>query len=216
MLFPPGYHVSKRLFDLIAVILGLILLSPFILLTALSVRIFLGSPIFFRQQRPGYKGKTFFIYKFRTMTSASDSAGNLLPDAQRLTRLGRFLRALSLDELPELFNILRGEMSLVGPRPLLMEYLPRYSPEQMRRHDVYPGLTGWAQVNGRNAITWQDKFHYDVWYVDNWSFWLDIKIILLTLWKVIKREGISQPGQATTEYFMGNSDDATGRVTEDS
>jgi len=215
MLFPPGYHVSKRLFDLIAVILGLILLSPFILLTALSVRIFLGSPIFFRQQRPGYKGKTFFIYKFRTMTSASDSAGNLLPDAQRLTRLGRFLRALSLDELPELFNILRGEMSLVGPRPLLMEYLPRYSPEQMRRHDVYPGLTGWAQINGRNAITWQDKFCYDVWYVDNWSFWLDIKI-LLTLWKVIKREGISQPGQATTEYFMGNPDDATGRVTEDS
>jgi len=216
MLFPPGYHVSKRLFDLITVILGLILLLPFILLTALSVRIFLGTPIFFRQQRPGYKGKPFFIYKFRTMTSASDSAGNLLPDAQRLTRLGSFLRALSLDELPELFNILRGEMSLVGPRPLLIEYLPRYSPEQMRRHDVYPGLTGWAQVNGRNAITWQDKFHYDVWYVDNWSFWLDIKIILLTLWKVIKREGISQPGQATTEYFMGNSDDATGRVTEDS
>jgi len=216
MLFPPGYHVSKRLFDLIAVILGLILLSPFILLTALSVRIFLGTPIFFRQQRPGYKGKPFFIYKFRTMTSASDANGNLLPDAQRLTRLGRFLRALSLDELPELFNILRGEMSLVGPRPLLMEYLTRYSPEQMRRHDVYPGLTGWAQVNGRNAITWQDKFRYDVWYVDNWSFWLDIKIILLTLWKVIKREGISQPGQATTEYFIGNPDDATGKVAEDS
>ena len=145
------------------------------------------------------------------MTEASDSTGNLLPDAKRLTRLGRFLRALSLDELPELFNILRGEMSVVGPRPLLMEYLERYSAEQMRRHDVYPGLTGWAQVNGRNAITWQDKFRYDVWYVDNWSFWLDIKIILLTLWKVIKREGISQPGQATTEYFTGNSDgDQTG------
>jgi lipopolysaccharide/colanic/teichoic acid biosynthesis glycosyltransferase len=145
------------------------------------------------------------------MTDASDSAGNQLPDEQRLTRLGRFLRALSLDELPELINILRGEMSLVGPRPLLMEYLERYSPKQMRRHNVYPGLTGWAQVNGRNAITWQDKFRLDVWYVDNWSFWLDIKIIFMTLWKVIKREGISQPGQATTEYFTGNSDvDQTG------
>jgi len=206
MLFPPGYPVSKRLFDLIALVLGLILLSPFILLTALSVRIFLGRPVLFRQKRPGYKGRPFYIYKFRTMTDASDSVGNLLPDAQRLTRLGRFLRVLSLDELPELFNILRGEMSLVGPRPLLMEYLPRYSPEQMRRHDVYPGLTGWAQVNGRNAITWQDKFRYDVWYVDNWSFWLDIRIILLTLWKVMMPEGISQPGQAPTEYFMGNPD----------
>ena len=206
MLFPPGYPFSKRVFDLLAVTLGLILLSPIILLTALSVSIFLGTPILFRQQRPGYKGQPFFIYKFRTMTDASDSVGNLLPDDQRLTRLGRFLRALSLDELPELLNILRGEMSLVGPRPLLMEYLERYSPEQMRRHDAFPGLTGWAQVNGRNAITWQDKFRYDVWYVDNWSFWLDIKILVLTLWKVIRREGISQPGQATTEYFMGNPD----------
>jgi sugar transferase EpsL len=207
MLFPPGLPVSKRIFDLILTSLGLILLSPFILLTALSVRIFLGTPVLFRQQRPGYKGRPLFIYKFRTMTAASDSAGNLLPDSQRLTRFGHFLRALSLDELPELFNILRGEMSLVGPRPLLMEYLERYSPEQMRRHNAYPGLTGWAQVNGRNAITWQDKFALDVWYVDHWSFWLDVKIMLLTLWKVIKREGISQPGQATTEYFMGNSDD---------
>lgn len=207
MLFPSGCPVSKRFFDLTAVLLGLIFLSPFILLTALCVAIFLGTPIIFRQQRPGYKGHPFFIYKFRTMTDASDSTGNLLPDSERLTRLGRFLRALSLDELPELYNILRGEMSVVGPRPLLMEYLDRYSPEQMRRHDAYPGLTGWAQVNGRNAISWQDKFRYDVWYVDNWSFWLDVKIILLTLWKVIKREGISQPGQATTEYFMGNHDD---------
>ena len=206
MLFPSGYPVSKRIFDLIATLLGLIFLSPFILLTALCIAFFLGTPIIFRQQRPGYKGQPFFIYKFRTMTEASDSAGNLLPDSERLTRLGRFLRAISLDELPELYNILRGEMSIVGPRPLLMEYLDRYSPEQMRRHDAYPGLTGWAQVNGRNAITWQDKFRHDVWYVDNWSFWLDIKIILLTLWKVIKREGISQPGQATTEYFMGNPD----------
>jgi len=211
MLFPPGYPISKRIFDLIAVLLGLIFLSPFILLTALSVRIFLGTPILFLQQRPGYKGRPFFIYKFRTMTDASDSDGNLLPDSKRLTRLGRFLRAFSLDELPELLNILRGEMSLVGPRPLLMEYIERYSPEQMRRHDAYPGLTGWAQVNGRNAITWSDKFALDVWYVDNWSFWLDIKILFMTLWKVIKREGISQPGQATTEYFIGNSDnDQTG------
>ena len=205
MLFPPGYPVSKRIFDLISVTLGLILLSPFILLTALSVRIFLGTPVLFRQQRPGYNGRPFYIYKFRTMTDASDSAGNLLPDSERLTRLGHFLRDLSLDELPELFNILRGEMSLVGPRPLLMEYLERYSHEQMRRHDAYPGLTGWAQINGRNAITWQDKFRHDVWYVDNWSFWLDIRIILITLWKVLKREGISQEGQATTEYFMGNN-----------
>ena len=207
MLFPPGLPVSKRIFDLILTSLGLILLSPFILLTALCVAIFLGTPVLFRQQRPGYKGRPFFIYKFRTMTDASDSTGNLLPDAQRLTRLGSFLRALSLDEFPEFLNILRGEMSLVGPRPLLMEYLERYSPEQMRRHDTYPGLTGWAQVNGRNAITWGDKFALDVWYVEHWSFWLDIKIILLTLWKVIKREGISQPGQATTEYFMGNPND---------
>ena len=150
--------------------------------------------------------RSFRIYKFRTMIDASDSAGNLLPDSERLTRLGRFLRSLSLDELPELINIVRGEMSLVGPRPLLMEYLERYSPEQMCRHDVYPGLTGWAQINGRNTITWQDKFRFDVWYVDNWSFWLDIRIIFMTLWKVIKREGISQPGQATTEYFMGNDE----------
>jgi len=211
MLFPSGLPICKRIFDLVIALLGLILLSPFILLTALLVAIFLGTPILFRQKRPGYKGQPFYIYKFRTMTDASDSAGNLLPDSQRLTRLGRFLRALSLDELPEIFNILRGEMSVVGPRPLLMEYLERYSPEQMRRHDTYPGLTGWAQVNGRNAITWQDKFALDVWYVDHWSFWLDIKIILLTVWKVIKREGISQPGQATTEYFMGNPDgDQTG------
>jgi len=204
MLFPSGLPASKRLFDLIATSLGLLLLSPFMLLTALFVRIFLGTPVIFRQQRPGYKGQPFYIYKFRTMTGASDSAGNMLPDAQRLTRFGRFLRAFSLDELPELFNILRGEMSLVGPRPLLVEYLERYSPEQMRRHDVYPGLTGWAQVNGRNATTWQDRFALDTWYVDHWSLWLDLKIIVITLWKVIKREGISQPGQATVEFFKGN------------
>lgn len=195
---------SKRLFDLVFSLLALILLSPILLILAVLVRLFIGSPIFFTQKRPGYKGIPFYIYKFRTMTDRLDPAGNLLPDAERMTPLGHFLRAFSLDELPELINILRGEMSFVGPRPLLMEYLERYSPEQARRHEAVPGLTGWAQVNGRNAITWPDKFKYDVWYVDNWSFWLDLKIILLTLWKVIKREGISQQGQATTEYFMGN------------
>lgn len=204
MLFPEGLPASKRLLDLIVSLSGLLLLSPVLLMTALLVRIFLGAPVMFRQERPGYKGRPFFIYKFRSMTEASDLSGSPLPDSERLTRLGRVLRALSLDEWPELFNILRGEMSLVGPRPLLMEYLPRYSAEQMRRHQTYPGLTGWAQVNGRNALTWEDRFRLDVWYVDHWSFWLDIKIILLTVWKVLKREGINQPGQATTEYFMGN------------
>lgn len=198
--------LSKRVFDLTAVTLGLILLSPFIVSIGILVRLLLGTPIFFRQTRPGYKGKPFSIYKFRTMTGARNENGTLLPDSARLTRFGRFLRSVSLDELPELFNILRGEMSLVGPRPLLMEYLPRYSPEQMRRHDVMPGLTGWAQINGRNAITWQDKFKLDVWYVDHWSFWLDIKILWLSLWKVFSRQDVSQPGQATTEYFTGNED----------
>lgn len=195
---------SKRLFDLIFSFLALIIFSPVILITGILVRIFIGPPILFKQQRPGYKGRPFFIYKFRTMTNRLTRDGSLLPDAERLTPLGHFLRSISLDELPELFNILRGDMSFVGPRPLLMEYLERYSPEQARRHDVVPGLTGWAQVNGRNAITWQDKFKYDVWYVDHWSLWLDIKIIFLTAWKVFKREGVTQEGHATTEYFMGN------------
>jgi sugar transferase EpsL len=198
--------ISKRLFDLIAALIGLSILSPIILLTAILVRIFLGSPILFRQQRPGYKGHPFFIYKFRTMTNRLDPDGNLLPDSERLTPFGRFLRSLSLDELPELFNILRGEMSFVGPRPLLMQYLPLYSPEQARRHDVMPGLTGWAQVNGRNAADWPTRFKLDVWYVDHWSFWLDIKIILMTFGKVFKRSGVNQEGQATVEYFTGNDD----------
>lgn len=203
--------LSKRLLDVGLAALMLILLLPVMLIVALLVRLFLGTPVLFRQERPGYRGKPFFLYKFRTMTDERDAHGNLLPDAQRLTRLGRCLRALSLDELPELFNVLRGEMSLVGPRPLLMEYLPRYTPEQMRRHEVLPGMTGWAQVNGRNVLDWPTRFRLDVWYVDHWSFWLDIKILLLTLWKVLKREGISQPGQATTEYFMGNEpDDVSG------
>ncbi len=196
--------ISKRIFDLVIASLGLIILSPFILLTTILVRIFLGTPILFRQTRPGYKGKPFTIYKFHTMTETRDAQGNLLPDELRLTRFGKFLRSSSLDELPELFNVLRGEMSFIGPRPLLMEYLPLYSAEQMRRHDVHPGLTGWAQVNGRNAITWPERFKLDVWYVDHWSFWLDIKIVFMSLWKVIRREGISQPGQATMEYFRGN------------
>jgi sugar transferase EpsL len=197
---------GKRLFDFFFALFALILLSPFIILIGLLVRIFIGTPILFKQERPGYLGRPFTIFKFRTMTNRLASDGSLLPDSERLTSLGRSLRAFSLDEWPELFNILRGDMSIVGPRPLLMEYLPLYSSEQARRHDVPPGLTGWAQVNGRNAITWQDKFTLDVWYVDHWSFWLDLKIILMTAWKVIKREGISQAGQATMKYFTGNKD----------
>jgi lipopolysaccharide/colanic/teichoic acid biosynthesis glycosyltransferase len=202
--FPKGIPFSKRLFDLLGAALGLIVISPVLLVLALLVRFIHGTPVLFRQVRPGYKGKPFPVCKFRTMNNRRGPDGSLLPDAERLTRFGRFLRAASLDELPELFNILRGEMSLVGPRPLLMQYLERYSPEQMRRHDVLPGITGWAQVNGRNALTWQEKFHLDVWYVDHWSFWLDSKILFLTLWKALKREGISQPGHATAEEFMGD------------
>ncbi len=203
-MFPVGIPASKRIFDLLLAALGLVILSPILLLAALLVRIYHGSPVIFTQKRPGFKGTPFHIYKFRTMTDARDKDGNLRPDSERLTRLGRFLRASSLDELPELFNVLRGEMSIVGPRPLLMQYLARYNPEQARRHDALPGITGWAQVNGRNAITWEDKFRLDVWYVDHWSLWLDIQIIFLTVWKVFKREGISQPGHATAEEFMGS------------
>lgn len=204
-LFIAGVPLRKRLFDLIITLPGVVILTPVYMLIALLVRIYHGSPVLFRQVRPGYKGKPFTIYKFRTMTDETDAVGNLLPDAERITSLGRFLRATSLDELPELFNVLLGEMSLVGPRPLLMQYLPLYSPEQARRHDVLPGITGWAQVNGRNVLSWEDKFRYDVWYVDHWSLWLDIKILVITMWKVIKREGISQPGHVTAEKFMGNS-----------
>ena len=196
--------LQKRLFDLLITILGLLLLSPILLLLSCLVLIYHGWPVIFSQTRPGFRGRPFTIYKFRTMTNRRDEQGNLLPDAERLTRFGRFLRSTSLDELPELFNILQGEMSLVGPRPLLMQYLTRYTPEQARRHDVHPGITGWAQVNGRNALTWEDKFRLDVWYVDHWSLALDIKIMLLTAWKVVKREGISQEGQATAAEFMGS------------
>jgi len=195
--------LSKRIFDLTFALIDLIILSPVLILTAIFVRIFIGSPILFTQQRPGYMGRPFHIYKFRSMTNRFARDGSLLSDAERLTRFGRILRSLSLDELPELFNILRGEMSFVGPRPLLMDYLPLYSPEQMRRHDVMPGLTGWAQVNGRNAIDWPSRFRMDVWYVDNWSFWLDIRIIFMTVSKVVLREGVNQAGQSTVEYFKG-------------
>ena len=195
----------KRAFDVIASIAALIILSPLLFVIVLFILCKMGRPVIFVQIRPGYKGRPFALYKFRTMTDARTSDGHLLPDEKRLTRFGRFLRATSLDELPELFNVLKGDMSLVGPRPLLMQYLERYTPEQARRHEVRPGITGWAQVNGRNAITWEEKFKLDVWYVDNWSLWLDIKIIAMTVWKILKREGISQPGQATMEEFRGRS-----------
>jgi sugar transferase EpsL len=208
-MFPEGVPLSKRIFDLTLTGLGLVIISPILLLLAVAVRLAHGSPVLFTQVRPGYLGKPFKIYKFRSMTDRRDAQGNLLPDAERITRLGRFLRASSLDELPELFNVLRGELSLVGPRPLLMQYLTRYTPEQARRHAVLPGVTGWAQVNGRNALTWEDKFRLDVWYVENWSFWLDLRILGMTFVKVVKREGISQPGHATAEEFMGSETQET-------
>jgi sugar transferase EpsL len=193
--------ISKHLIDLLVASLAVFVLSPLLIAISLLIRWRIGSPILFRQTRPGLQGKAFVLYKFRTMTDARDAQGNLLPDAERLTAFGRFLRATSLDELPELINIIKGDMSIVGPRPLLMQYLNRYTPEQARRHEVRPGLTGWAQVNGRNAISWEEKFELDVWYVDNWSLWLDVKIILMTGWKVVKREGISAEGGATMGEF---------------
>jgi lipopolysaccharide/colanic/teichoic acid biosynthesis glycosyltransferase len=197
---------GKRVLDLFLVLLIAPLVAPVMGLVALLVRLKFRVPVLFRQQRPGLHGKAFTICKFRTMTGTCDAEGNLLPDVERLIPLGRLLRASSLDELPELINVLRGEMSLVGPRPLLMQYLDRYTPEQMRRHEVKPGITGWAQVNGRNVLTWEQKFALDVWYVDHLSFWLDLKIIVLTIWKILLREGISQPGHATAAEFMGNED----------
>ncbi len=195
--------VSKRIFDLLVTILGLVITLPLLFIVSLLVWIFLGTPILFLQKRPGFKGRPFTTLKFRTMTERKGSDGKLLPDSERLTSFGRFLRSTSLDDLPQLWNVLTGEMSLVGPRPLLMGYLDRYTPEQMRRHDVLPGITGWAQIHGRNILDWDEKFRLDVWYVDHRSFWLDLKILFLTPWKVFKREGISQPGQATAEEFKG-------------
>jgi sugar transferase EpsL len=197
-------RILKRPLDFLISLIALIVLSPVLLLIGLLVAVRLGRPILFRQVRPGLHGKPFTIYKFRTMTNARDADGHLLPDAERLTPFGRFLRSTSLDELPELFNVLKGDMSLVGPRPLLMEYLDRYTPEQARRHHVRPGITGWAQINGRNAIAWEEKFALDVWYVDHISLGLDLRILALTVWKVLRREGINQQGEATVSYFQGS------------
>jgi len=194
----------KRLFDITVSASLLVVLSPLLILLAMLVRVKLGSPVLFRQTRPGKDAKPFRMLKFRTMTDARGPDGALLPDAERLTSFGRFLRSTSLDELPELWNVLKGDMSLVGPRPLLMEYLPLYSPEQARRHEVRPGITGWAQVNGRNELSWEEKFDLDVWYVDNRSFRLDLKILSLTVKKVCAREGITGEGVATVENFKGN------------
>lgn len=193
----------KRFFDSVAAGVALLLLSPLFVLVAMLVRVNLGSPVLFRQLRPGLNGKPFRMVKFRTMRDAVDAHGHVLPDDQRLTSFGRFLRSASLDELPGLWNVLTGDMSLVGPRPLLMEYLPLYSPEQARRHEVRPGITGWAQVNGRNAISWEEKFKLDVWYVDNQSLWLDIRILFMTVKKVVVRDGISADGEATMSKFTG-------------
>lgn len=203
--------ISKRIFDLITAGLLTIILSPFIIIIAVVVRMRLGKPVIFSQERPGLNSNPFRLYKFRTMTEERNEQGVLLPDAERLTRIGHFLRSTSLDELPEMINIFRGEMSWVGPRPLLMKYLALYTPEQARRQNVLPGITGWAQVNGRNTLSWEEKFSLDVWYVDHWSFWLDLKIAWLTLWKVFSREGINQPGQATAEEFSGNPTDRANK-----
>ena len=197
-------NCSKRLFDLVFSLVLVILLLPLLVLAVILVYINLGSPVLFRQQRPGLGGKPFNCYKFRTMNDKRDDNGELLPSEARLTGFGRFLRTISMDELPQLFNVIKGDMSLVGPRPLLMEYLEFYTDEQMRRHEVKPGITGWAQVNGRNAITWEEKFRLDLWYVDNYSFFLDFRIIFLTIMKIIMREGINQKGMATVEKFRGS------------
>jgi sugar transferase EpsL len=194
----------KRTLDIVAAGLGLLLLSPVLLLVALVVRLTMGSPVLFSQVRPGLHGAPFRIYKFRTMTAARDDQGRLLPDDKRLTKFGSFLRSTSIDELPQLWNVLRGEVSLVGPRPLLMQYLERYTPAQSRRNDVLPGITGWCQVNGRNELEWEEKFALDTWYVENWSFALDLKILFLTALSVIRRDGISSEGHATMPEFMGS------------
>jgi lipopolysaccharide/colanic/teichoic acid biosynthesis glycosyltransferase len=193
----------KRLMDIMGALTGLILLSPIMSVVAFLIWTRMGSPVLFQQTRPGLAGRPFRMVKFRTMRDAIDAAGKPLSDAERLTSLGRFLRSTSLDELPELWNVLKGDMSLVGPRPLLMDYLPLYSAEQARRHEVRPGVTGWAQVNGRNALSWEEKFALDVWYVDNQTLWLDVKVIVLTLKKVVRRDGISAMGEATMSKFEG-------------
>ena len=197
----------KSIFDKTLALFLIILFSPIYIIVSLLIFFKMGSPILFRQKRPGYKEEIFGIYKFRTMTNEKDEFGNLLPDDKRLVGIGKFIRSTSLDELPQLFNVLKGEMSFVGPRPLLEEYLPLYNEKQKRRHDVKPGITGWAQVNGRNAISWEQKFDYDVWYVDNQSFWLDIKILWLTFLKVVKRSDISSSTSSTMEKFTGSKNE---------
>ena len=194
----------KRIADFLLSVLGVVTLSPLLLILAGLVRIKLGSPVLYRQSRPGLDGRLFELVKFRSMTGDLGSDGELLPDSERLTGFGKFLRATSLDELPELWNVIKGDMSLVGPRPLLVEYLDLYSDEQSRRHNVRPGITGWAQINGRNALSWEDKFEFDVWYVDNRSLWLDFKILLRTVAKVFQRDGVSQEGHVTMEPFRGS------------
>lgn len=205
-LLPAGIPVQKRILDIVLAGVGLVLVSPLLAVVACLVWLTMGRPILFKQPRPGYRERLFSLLKFRTMSEDRDAGGNPLADSQRLTPIGRFLRSFSLDELPELINVLRGEMSLVGPRPLLVAYLPLYSPRQRRRHDVLPGMTGWAQVNGRNALTWGDRFAYDLWYVENWSLGLDLRILGLTLWKALTREGVSPPGQDTSPEFKGVED----------
>ena len=208
---PPGRSTArtvpgdcvKRVFDVLVSAFSLVLLVPVLLIISLIVLVAHGRPVLLRQRRPGLYGRPFVMYKFRTMTDDRDGSGNLLPDHERLTRVGRVLRHTSLDELPELYNVLKGDMSLVGPRPLLMRYLERYTPEQMSRHDIRPGITGWTQVNGRNALSWEEKFTLDLWYVEHRSLSLDLKILLLTVWKALKREGITRPGWATCEEFFG-------------
>lgn len=201
------YKYVKRFFDIVSSLLAIIVLSPLLLIVSILVRIKLGSPVLFKQERPGKDEKIFTLMKFRTMTDERDENGELLPDEVRLTKFGKFLRSTSIDELPELFNILKGDMSVIGPRPLLVQYLPRYNVHQHRRHEVRPGLSGWAQVNGRNAISWQEKFNLDVEYVDNYSLFMDIKILFMTVINVFKRDGISSETSATMEEFMGNDED---------
>jgi sugar transferase EpsL len=198
--------MAKRLFDVLVSMVAAVLLSPLLVMVSIAIFLSLGRPIFFIQQRPGLKGKPFNLVKFRTMLNSVSDDGFLLPDERRVTRLGAFIRSTSLDELPELFNVLRGDMSLVGPRPLLMEYLPLYSAHQRRRHEVKPGITGWAQVNGRNSVSWSEKFEMDVWYVDHHSLCLDLKILALTVFTVLRRKGVSKEGHATTDYFKGNGE----------
>lgn len=204
-------HVGKRILDIVLMVASLPVVLPLFAIAAVVTRFSLGSPVLFKQERLGLQGRPFVIRKFRTMTDARDNAGNILPDSKRLTATGRFLRATSLDELPELIDVLRGEMSLVGPRPLYTHYRNRYTPEQFRRHEVKPGITGWAQINGRNLSSWEQRFELDVWYADNYSLMFDLKILALTLWKVLRQEGISEEGHATKSDFMGTTEIVEGK-----